>query len=802
MRSADQTVDPDGAPSASPWWGRPSAGAWELAAVLVFTLWIAWPFVEPGSFVTDYDTLTYSGPNLEATYRAWGEGRMPWWEPGVFGGTAFGANLQTAIFYPLKLVFWPFGAPAAMGAMTAVHLFLLALGMRHLARRTLGLAVPAGFVAAAVMVGAGSTMVRSVRFEQIAVIAWLPWLLVAIDAVVGAVPERRWRAVGACAGVVAVTLLAGHPQQVHLSAVLAAVWLVGRVLDRRARARADADGHDVDGGGAAAPFRPWAAVGRVAAAGALGVGVSAVALVLALPLLRSSAVPADELAEQASFGIYVLDPLRMVPSLFGDLWAGAVELTYPTAEAPAFLGVAALALALVGTVVALWRRPAGWSTMRATASALAATGAVSFLMAFGPGGGVYRLAAIVVPGVSQGRVPLRWLLLVTVAVAVFAAVGSVALTQRLLVGRSRSVRAVFVGLGVLALAAIAPPYPDGASWGTRLTWLTALAVVAGAVTLAARPQGGLGHRARRWATAGSAAVAVVVVIIVELGVPAATSYGRELRRDETFVAASVSEISTFLAGSGERYLTVGGSDANTSITSGARTLEGYDGGLWLTEPYVALGRGLTPDGAFRPLDRLGDQVTLPLDADALAAAGVRYVVIDPATDGAGDLLAVREALVPGWIGPLVVEGTREVWENPRFASEAVVYPGVVGVDGMAAEVDRTAADAIAVTVPDGVTGTLVLAEQAQAGWTAAVDGTPQPLVDADGFALAVEVPPGTSQVTFAYRPPGLAPGLAVSALSLVLVVLLVAGVGDRLDRRIRRDRPSHLRTPAAGSDRS
>src|SRR5690606_34246557 len=103
---------------------------------------------------------------------------------------------------------------------------------------------------------------------------------------------------------------------------------------------------------------------------------------------------------------------------------------------------------------------------------------------------------------------------------------------------------------------------------------------------------------------------------------------------------------------------------------------------------------------------------------------------------------------------------------------------------------------------DGVTGTLVLAEQAQAGWTAVVDGTPQPLVDADGFALAVEVPPGTSQVTFAYRPPGLAPGLAVSALSLLLVVLLVAGVGDRLVRRTRRDTPRGIRTPAAGSGRS
>jgi len=744
-----------------------SGSTLEVLAIVVFTTWIAWPFLAPGGYVVDFDTAAYSGPNLEATYRAWGDGRLPWWEPGVFGGTAFSANLQTAVYYPLKVVFWPLGAPGAMGAMTATHLFMLAFGMRHLARRTLHLAAPAGLVAAVVMVGAGATMVRTVRFEQIAVMAWIPWLLVAVDAVMAAGPGRRSRAVAACAVVTALLVLSGHPQQIYLGAALTAAWVVGRLFDRRPRT------------GGAEPDRIAHKLGRVALAGGLGLGIAALPLLTSLPLFEVGALTPDALLDQAKLDSYVLDPRVAAPALLGDPWAPPRALSHPTPEAPVYLGAAAFALAVVGAVVALTRGRGSRFPIRATAAALIIAAVGSALLAVGPYLEVYQVAAATIPGLGQGRVPLRWLFLTTFVVAVLAAVGAHALRDHLLDRRRSVVVAIVAGLVALVLVATTPVAgADGAPLTSRLTWIAAVGLVAAAVLVALRRSN---DRTRR----NVLGLVAVAVVIVELGVPARHSYAQALRGPESFVAGSTSATSEFLAGQGARYLALGGSDANTSLTSGGRTLDGYDGGLWLTEPYVAAAEQLV-DGPFDPLGRISDQIELPVDADALARLGVRYVVIDPhdhvvrtlgrPPEDDDELNAAREAMVPAWTGPVLVDGPREVWENPRFRSEAIVYP-TAGGEAVAAEVNRRGPGEIdVVTTSDG--GRLVVAEQAQPGWAVTVDGEGADLVEVDGFALGVELGPGTHEVELRYRPPGLALGLAVSLVS-VAVGLGLALVGRR-----------------------
>lgn len=760
---------------------RPSV-PWEILGIIAFTAWIAWPFVEPGGYVTDFDTFAYSGPNLEATYRAWGQGRFPWWESGAFGGTAFSANLQTATFYPLKVLFWPLGAPAAMGAMTATHLFVLAFGMRHLVRRTLHLAAPAGLVAAVVVVGAGSTMVRTVRFEQIAVMAWIPWLLVAVDAVMVARPGHRSRAVAGCAVVAALVVLSGHPQQVYLGAALTFVWTVGRALDHRAR-RADLSD----------PL--WRGMARLGLAFVLGAGLAGVALAPAIPLFGAGSVPGEVLLHEASSETYVLDPDRAVAELLGDPWSPPEPLTRPTSEAPVFLGAAAIGLAAVGAMVALSRGGRSLHPLRATAGLLLASAVGAVLLAFGPDAGFYRTAAGVVPGLGQGRVPLRWIFIVTFVVAVLAGVGASALKDHLLTRRRAVVASIVVSVTLVAVAAAAPSLSgDATPLVTRLTWVLGLGIVAGAVVLAVRRR----HDRASRNILGALAVGFVVL---ELGVAGMTSYGRELRRSESFETSSSDETTTFLAARGDRYLAVGASDANRSLTVGTRTLDGYDGGLWLTDSYVAAAQQVV-DGDFEPLGRISEQIAPPLDGEALARLGVRYVVIDPHDHvvramgrppaNEAELARARQQLVPGWAGPALVDGAREVWENPRYQSEALIYPGDSGTVGVPATLERRAPDAIDVTTAQGAAGLLTVAEQAQPGWEVTIDGEPAELVDADGFALAVEVPPGPHDVQFRYRPPGLTLGLAATAISIAVVIGLalaasspVRRVGDDVVRRAR-----------------
>ena len=72
------------------------------------------------------------------------------------------------------------------------------------------------------------------------------------------------------------------------------------------------------------------------------------------------------------------------------------------------------------------------------------------------------------------------------------------------------------------------------------------------------------------------------------------------------------------------------------------------------------------------------------------------------------------------------------------------------------------------------TTVLVVRDAFAPGWHAEVDGQPAPLLRADGRHLAVSVPPGTSRVVMAYRPPRLAAGVALtSAAAAMLGVLWV-----------------------------
>ncbi|WNG13498.1 YfhO family protein [Cystobacter fuscus] len=72
---------------------------------------------------------------------------------------------------------------------------------------------------------------------------------------------------------------------------------------------------------------------------------------------------------------------------------------------------------------------------------------------------------------------------------------------------------------------------------------------------------------------------------------------------------------------------------------------------------------------------------------------------------------------------------------------------------------------------------LVLNDAFYAGWTASVDGTPTPILPANGAVRAVAVPPGAHRVVFSYRMPGLALGAWVSGVTLL--VLLGAGLVAR-----------------------
>ncbi len=78
-------------------------------------------------------------------------GRFPWWNPYVFCGTPFAANIQTSLFYPLNLLHWLIRDPARFFAFSIVfHHCLAGLSMfvwqrSRLRRQTLDTKLPGRF---------------------------------------------------------------------------------------------------------------------------------------------------------------------------------------------------------------------------------------------------------------------------------------------------------------------------------------------------------------------------------------------------------------------------------------------------------------------------------------------------------------------------------------------------------------------------------------------------------------------------------------------------------------------------------
>ena len=484
---------------------------------------VAWPFLRPDRYVTGFDTIAYSGPNLDLTLRSMRSGRLlAGWNDAIFGGVPHLGNPQAAAVYAPKWLF----AWLQLGTHRASDLLV---GLPSACSRPESSCWCGGrwdwrprpaLAAVLVVVGSGQVMIRSLFLEQIMVIAWTPWLLLAIDRVL----VGRWRAVAGLALVTALMLTAGHPQPVYLTAWLAGLWALVRAADRApgaawARWRpARAFGRRDRRGPAAAEPRPERAVGRGGRAGPR-------------PGRRRGLVG----RQPGAAGDAVRRRLRRDhPVTATDARGHDVHRCVGRAAGAGGVGGCRAALAVTG------QRPAALDRAGIGAGRL-----VGIVLGLGPLFLPYRAAFKLVPFFDLARVPARWTLLTVLGAGVLAAVGVDALAG----GHVTRTVAWVVGGGALA-AALVTAFGPFTLPADRTCWTWALfgaalvvALVAGAWPAARqrdRPvaEGGRAWRraARRQRAAGRAAVAAVAVLAVELTALQVHSVGRRSETDEPFTA--------------------------------------------------------------------------------------------------------------------------------------------------------------------------------------------------------------------------------------------------------------------------
>ena len=784
----------------------PRAGWWAavpvLAPLVVFAQGLAGRIVlAPG------DGLQYYLPLHVLAGRAWRDGQLPSWNPWSFSGSPLLATGQAAVFYPLNLLFAVLGPVPANNLTVVLHYVVAGLGGWFLAKRLTG--DPAAAAVAGLAYALSGFMVGHLGHQAIiASAAWFPWLLLVVDRVAERITPARVAQGGAVLGL---AILAGHVQTVAFSLLFAGVYAVALAV----------------GGVAGRWWRPLLGGAAVVVAGA---ALAAVQLGPTLAVLdatdRASQLSFEEATSFSLPGSHAV--LAFFPYAFG---AGRWPFSAPyggqwnLTELAGYCGLAALVLAVVG--VALHAR------VDRRVWALAAMGAVAFVLALGPATPVSRLVHAV-PVFGSFRSWGRYLMGFDLAVAALAAYGVAGLRTAGAAARRRAVRAAAATAGLAVLVAVTMPWLPkvrGFVAGDR-TGLAARALPALAALAAVGVVVALARRRR-----GAAALACLLVAGDLL-----VSYGwwyewRHPVHDRATVDALLDdEVAPpwggvpDAPGGVDRWL-FASADVRWALPEfpaltdeqGLRSANGFD--PLAPEAYMAAAGAMAYNGAVADAPALLDPASWTLDllrvtrvvahpdstarspeVDAALAAATpvpeRALValeVRPRLPEAFVVGATRvvpdvdelTATVQGQRGPFAADGEALV-DEPCDACPGS-GPGAAGPAGEAGPVTWGRSSA-RLRVRADRPGLLVVSQAWFPGWTATVDGRAADVVAANGLVTGVPVPAGEHEVVLRYRPPGLTAGALVSAL---------AGVGlagwwalDR--RRVRATRA--LDAGAGGAD--
>ncbi len=577
-----------------------------------------------------YDLLTYFYPYRVAVADALARGRLPLWNPDIFGGAPLFANIQAAVLYPPNLATLPLPPFQAFVALIFFHLWLAGLGMYLFGRLGLGFGLPAALLAGLTYGLSGFLAQQLGHPNQTAASAWLPWILLGTVRLVRGRPV--WLPLTAL--LLALQILAGHPQETYLT--LVAAGLLAFYEAWRARSRPVVLG--LAGFGVAA---------------GLGFGLAAVQVLPAWELSRLS-IRSGGLSyrEAVSFSLPPWELLRALLPNYGD---------NPFNEFIAYVGFVPLGLALAG-VLAGSGRP-----YRVFAILLGALSLALAMSAYNP---LSPVLYDIIPGLRMFRVPARWLLLYTVAVAILAGIGLEAgILNRPGINRVKVAAVWLAGLGVLGLILLSwQPVLTVPGEPARTVWIPALVAVVLLATF--WPAGLPGARVLGWGLVGVAAV--------ELGLAV---NGLEITRsfpaaflDEARPALSLLRLErepAVLSLADTRFRPGDASDVmqawsrgyteaqvaeglvflkyreavvpNLAMVYGLPTIDGYDGGLlpsaaywafkraWLEYEAVRTGRPEVVEDLHADSQLRFDLDIIP-DSAVLSGLGVRYVVVDKTRD--------------------------------------------------------------------------------------------------------------------------------------------------------------------------
>jgi hypothetical protein len=720
-------------------------------------------------------------------------GRLPLWNPYLFGGTPFAAEPLSAVFYPGSLIFLlPISLEFAFKLHLVLHLLVGAFFMGRLCR-SLG-ASRAGAAVGALAFGLNTQFVQFVFAgwsSCVAVAAWAPAVLWSfVEALASPEAARRVRYASAGALFFALQLLAGHPEWAYYTALIFGVAAVA--------AAAVGDGIRV-------AWRPVATAAYVLLGGAVLAGVQLLPTLEATWLSSRGQSALAGATQAAGAGLSpLLLPTLLMPRLYGpwdlqlsvDSWLHRVlALKVSWGETIAYVGVIPLALAALG-----WRA----RTRGVAGPVWLALGTLGLAFAMNDLTHLKSLVDRLIPAQGVFRSPARFVFVVYFSLSVLASLGMTRLERGEFLLGPRAARMLALAAALLAVGGLALAAAPRATAGWTLAEFPALdrlrpllaaraVSIEDAAILAVHHTGVQLLVASAWLGAATALLAgarrlppprlgwiVLVLSATDLSTVAApfvyslASPGRIYAADLDKLR-SVASRTTRLTVEGDRTFAGG---RNVPLLARVRSFDGYD--VFLLAHYTRIVGTLGGPDRERRLGALAVNARVVTDqAERQRRAAWTIEPVSPAapyaywTDRVIVVSSEEEALekLPTILDvhPPAVLVVRERDNVGRGTVQAREQPPP---SGRKADV-RVLQDQpgrLHLRVRSETAGWLVVNEVWYPGWRATVDGTQTPIHRVNAGMRAIELPAGTHDVEFRYAPGSFRVGLVLSTAGFVLVV--------------------------------
>src|SRR5205823_12309902 len=123
-----------------------------------------------------YDLLTYFYPYRDFLNASLAAGHLPLWNPSLFLGVPFLANIQTGVFYPPNWLTVGLPAPQAVNVSILGHVPLAGFFLYLLLRLAWRMAWPAALAGGLVFAFSGFLSQQVGHINQLDTAAWLPLL--------------------------------------------------------------------------------------------------------------------------------------------------------------------------------------------------------------------------------------------------------------------------------------------------------------------------------------------------------------------------------------------------------------------------------------------------------------------------------------------------------------------------------------------------------------------------------------------------------------------------------------------------